>query len=173
MRKACIAITFGTIIGTLGGLIGLGGAEFRLPVLVGPLGMTPRAAVPMNLVVSLVTLTTALVGRSMSLTIAPVLSHWPEVIGLVAGGIVSATWGAGVFSRLADRRLWHLLAGLLAAIGLLLVFEAFFSNQRAALVPAGFLPRFIVPIPLGLAIGAVVELLGVAGSELLIPTRLF
>ncbi|MGD9601825.1 MAG: sulfite exporter TauE/SafE family protein [Gammaproteobacteria bacterium] len=173
MRKACIAIVSGSIIGTLGGIIGLGGAEFRLPVLVGLLGMTPRAAVPMNLVVSLVTLTAALVGRSASLTVAPVLSHWPEVLGLVAGGIVSATWGAGVLSRLSDHRLSRILAGLLVAIGLLLVFEAFFSNQRAALVPAGFLPRFIVAIPLGLAIGAVAALLGVAGGELLIPTLIF
>jgi len=173
MRKACIAITFGTIIGTLGGLIGLGGAEFRLPVLVGPLGMTPRAAVPMNLVVSLVTLTAALVSRSTSLTIAPVLSHWPEVIGLVAGGIVSAIWGAGVLSRMSDRKLSHLLAGLLVAIGLLLVFEAFFPNQNATLVPSGFLLRLVVAIPLGLAIGAVAALLGVAGGELLIPTLIF
>jgi len=30
--------TAGAVIGVLGGMIGLGGAEFRLPVLIGPFG---------------------------------------------------------------------------------------------------------------------------------------
>jgi uncharacterized membrane protein YfcA len=74
---------------------------------------------------------------------------------------------------MSDRKLSHLLAGLLVAIGLLLVFEAFFPNQNATLVPSGFLLRLVVAIPLGLAIGAVAALLGVAGGELLIPTLIF
>jgi len=34
-RRPFLSFTTGTVIGTLGGLIELGGAEFRLPVLVG------------------------------------------------------------------------------------------------------------------------------------------
>jgi len=45
------------------GLIGLGGGEFGLPILVGLIGFAPRAAVPMNQILSLVTLVTALVVR--------------------------------------------------------------------------------------------------------------
>jgi uncharacterized membrane protein YfcA len=44
-------------IGGLGGLIGLGGGEFRLPVLMYGIGFNARAAVPLNLLTSLVTLT--------------------------------------------------------------------------------------------------------------------
>jgi uncharacterized membrane protein YfcA len=33
--RAALALIWGAVIGTLGGLIGLGGAEFRLPVLIG------------------------------------------------------------------------------------------------------------------------------------------
>ena len=36
-RSAPIAFAGGAIIGALGGLIGLGGAEFRLPLLIGGL----------------------------------------------------------------------------------------------------------------------------------------
>jgi uncharacterized membrane protein YfcA len=43
-------------IGALGGLIGLGGGEFRLPVLLYAIGFDAKAAVPLNLMVTLVTL---------------------------------------------------------------------------------------------------------------------
>jgi hypothetical protein len=40
------------LIGGIGGLIGLGGGEFRLPILVGLIGFAARAAVPMNQILS-------------------------------------------------------------------------------------------------------------------------
>jgi uncharacterized membrane protein YfcA len=43
----------GFVVGVAGGLIGLGGAELRLPYLVGMLRLTPHQAVPINLAVSL------------------------------------------------------------------------------------------------------------------------
>ena len=48
------AFLWGGTIGTLGGLIGLGGAEFRLPVLVGRFGFKSLDAVVMNKAISLV-----------------------------------------------------------------------------------------------------------------------
>lgn len=172
-RKGIVAFTSGTAIGTLGGLIGLGGAEFRLPVLVGLLAMTPRAAVPMNLVISLVTLIAALLGRGASLSFAPLLLLWPAILGLVAGGVVSARWGSGVLSRLSDRRLSLVLAALLAAIGLLLVMEAFLPDHGQGLAPTDAVLRILIAGAFGLLIGAVAALLGVAGGELLIPTFIF
>jgi hypothetical protein len=38
----------GAIVGTLGGLIGLGGAEFRLPILIGLFSFKPLPAVILN-----------------------------------------------------------------------------------------------------------------------------
>jgi len=43
------------MIGVFGGLIGLGGAEFRIPLLVGVFRLTPRHVVPINLLTSLIT----------------------------------------------------------------------------------------------------------------------
>ncbi|MFN4282313.1 MAG: TSUP family transporter [Alphaproteobacteria bacterium] len=172
-RKALLGFGSGAAIGTLGGLIGLGGAEFRLPVLVGLLGMTPRGAVPMNLVISLATLAAALLGRGASLSLEPLLQLWPAILGLVAGGVASALWGAGVLSRLSDRRLSAVLALLLAAIGLLLMIDAFLPDQAEGLAPVRTAAQFAVAAAFGLAIGAVAALLGVAGGELLIPTLIF
>jgi uncharacterized protein len=50
-------------IAILGGLIGLGGAEFRLPVLAGSLGYSARKAIPLNLAVSLATIIASLLIR--------------------------------------------------------------------------------------------------------------
>jgi uncharacterized membrane protein YfcA len=52
-----IAIAFGCalLIGGIGGLIGLGGGEFRLPLLVSLIGFSARRAVPMNQILSLIT----------------------------------------------------------------------------------------------------------------------
>jgi uncharacterized protein len=56
-------------IGGLAGLVGLGGGEFRLPVLMYVVGYPARTAVPLNLAVSFVTLTFALVVRNRAVSI--------------------------------------------------------------------------------------------------------
>ena len=50
------AVTFGSgaVIGVLGGLIGLGGAEFRLPLLIKTFGFAALDAVILNKSISLV-----------------------------------------------------------------------------------------------------------------------
>jgi hypothetical protein len=49
-----LAVASGLAVGILGGLIGLGGAEFRLPLLVALFAYTLRQAIPLNLAISLV-----------------------------------------------------------------------------------------------------------------------
>src|SRR5437762_7820752 len=101
-------------IGGLGGLIGLGGGEFRLPVLMYGIGFDARSAVPLNLLTSLITLAFALAVRSRAVSLASVVPHLPEMIGLLAGGTASAFYGAHLVSRLrqpprpTDRRVARL-----------------------------------------------------------------
>ena len=54
------AFGVGGLIGALGGLIGLGGAEFRLPLLIGWFGFGALEAVILNKAMSLVVVATAL-----------------------------------------------------------------------------------------------------------------
>jgi uncharacterized membrane protein YfcA len=157
-------------IGGLAGLIGLGGGEFRLPVLMHVVGFDPRSAVPINLMISLVTLLFALLARGTTVSILSVEPYWPEIAGLIGGGLLSAGYGARLVHTLTSRRLVQTIALLLALIGLLLFVEAMNPLASMGLLPAGHLMRFAVGCILGLLIGIVSSMLGVAGGELIIPS---
>ena len=156
-------------IAGLGGLIGLGGGEFRLPVLMYGIGFDARSAVPLNLLTSLVTLAFALAIRSGAVSLAAVVPYVPEMIGLLAGGMASAFYGAQLVKRLSDRRLVRLIAALLAALGLLLMTEAILPFQSGDLLPPGVAVHVAIGAVIGLGVGLVSSVLGVAGGELLIP----
>lgn len=160
-------------IGGLAGLIGLGGGEFRLPVLTQIIGFPTRTAIPLNLLVSLATLSAALAARHHAIPASGALVHLPEVAGLTLGGIASAILGARVLLRLSDRRLNMLVAALLAALGLLLLVEAFVPFDGAALTARSPFLRGLAGVLVGLGVGAVNSLLGVAGGELLIPALVY
>jgi uncharacterized protein len=156
-------------IGGLGGLIGLGGGEFRLPVLMYGIGFNARAAVPLNLLTSLVTLAFALAIRSGAVSLGAVVPHLPEMVGLLAGGMASAFYGAKLVSRLSDKRLVRLIAALLGGLGMLMVSEAFLPFQSGDLLPASLAVHVGAGVVIGIGVGLVSSVLGVAGGELLIP----
>ena len=63
-RSKPAAFTGGAAIGALGGLIGLGGAEFRLPLLIGAFNFAALEAVILNKAMSLVVVASALPFRA-------------------------------------------------------------------------------------------------------------
>jgi uncharacterized protein len=86
-------------IEALAGPVGLGGGEFRLPVLIYAIGFDAKSAIPLNLMVSFVTLTFSMMVRSHSV-LAALVPYGPEIIGLAFGGGVSAFYGARLVSSL-------------------------------------------------------------------------
>jgi uncharacterized membrane protein YfcA len=160
-------------IGGLAGLIGLGGGEFRLPVLIHAIGFEARSAIPLNLMVSFVTLAFAMAVRGHAISIAAVGPFLPEILGLALGGAGSAFYGAQLVKALSTRRLVQLIACLLAVIGCLLLVEAIFPFRHAEILPAVPGVRFAAGALIGIGIGLVSSVLGVAGGELLIPTLIF
>jgi len=172
-RTAIIALACATVIGGIGGLIGLGGGEFRLPILVGLMGFAARAAVPMNQILSLVTLVTALLVRWQTGSLVGVGAFPPAVIALGFGGITAAWFAARLLSRVSDHRLERAIAILLMAIGLLLIGGRLLPTGLPALVPAELGWQIVAGVALGLCIGTASTFLGVAGGELLIPTLIF
>lgn len=160
-------------IGGLAGLIGLGGGEFRLPVLMHVVGFGAKAAVPLNLMVSLVTLSFALVIRSGAISLGSVLPYLPDVIGLAAGGILSAFYGARVVSAINGAQLVKNIAAMLAVLGALLLVEVAFPFRQLHALPDDAAVHVAVGFAVGIGIGLVSSMLGVAGGELLIPTLMF
>jgi len=144
-----------------------------LPVLMYVVGYPPRTAVPLNLAISLVTLTFALVVRSRALSVAALLPYLNEVAGLAVGGVASAFYGTRFVSAIKSEHLIKTIAALLAALGVLILFEFAFPFQYARPIPAGAAFHFGAGFALGIVIGLVSSMLGVAGGELLIPTMMF
>jgi len=167
------ALLYAIPIGTLGGLIGLGGAEFRLPVLAGPLKYPATHAVPLNLAVSLVTLAASLAIRGRALSLAALVPFAVAIGALITGAVVTAFLGATLASRLSKTHLERIILVLLVAIGSALIVEGFVPQQGAALLPASLAWRIPAGLLFGLVIGLVSSLLGVAGGELIIPTLVF
>ena len=69
-RSTPAAFGGGAIIGALGGLIGLGGAEFRLPLLIGAFRFAALQAVILNKAMSLVVVASALPFRAATVPFA-------------------------------------------------------------------------------------------------------
>jgi len=167
-RRLAQAFAGGVAIGALGGLIGLGGAEFRLPLLIGLFGFAALPAVILNKAMSLVVVASALVFRTRVIPLDAVLAHWSIVANLLAGSLFGAWLGASWATRLQGRALYRVIAVLLLLIAVVLVLGHDHATSGGALL-TGWL-QAVAGVVAGFAIGIVASLLGVAGGELLIPT---
>jgi uncharacterized protein len=170
-KRAGQGFVAGSLIGTLGGLIGLGGAEFRLPALVGAFRLATLEAVILNKAMSLVVVAAALVFRIWTIPVDQLVAHWDVAVNLLAGSLIGAWWAAGHALRMSRRLLNRLIMVLLVGLALLMLSEAWFGIQQHAepILQAGPV-RLIAGLAAGFGIGMVAALLGVAGGELLIPT---
>src|SRR5215210_5828912 len=172
-RSPKLAAVYGAPIGLLGGLIGLGGAEFRLPVLAGVFGYRTRRAVALNLAISLITVVSALPVRAGTLSVAPVVALLPVMTAMIAGAVSAAYLGTAFVHRISEELLTRIILVLLMVVGTGLIVEAFLPQEVSGLLPDALEVRVLAALLFGLAIGLVSSLLGVAGGELIIPTLLF
>jgi uncharacterized membrane protein YfcA len=166
-RSSATAFAGGAVIGALGGLIGLGGAEFRLPLLIGAFRFEALQAVILNKAMSLVVVASALPFRAATVPFASVAANWPIIVNLLAGSLLGAWFGAGWATRLASQALYRVIAILLLAIACVLVLGHDMAASGSILSGA---PQMAAGVAAGFVIGIVAALLGVAGGELLIPT---
>ncbi len=171
--RPLMAFLYAVPISWLAGVIGLGGAEFRLPIMVGLLGQTVRRAVPLNLAVSLVTLIVALATRGRVLERRSLLPLLPEIAALFAGVMITSFYGPGVVRRLSDEKLARALLLLLMSVGVALIFGSFLPPMTGGLLPPEAATwRVVAGVVAGLVIG-LVSSLGVAGGQLVIAALVF
>ncbi len=166
-KRSPAAFGGGAIIGALGGLIGLGGAEFRLPLLIGAFRFAALQAVILNKAMSLVVVASALPFRAAAVPFESVAANWPIIVNLLAGSLLGAWFGAGWATRLASQTLYRVISALLLGIAVVLVLGHDTAASGAMLTGAA---QMVAGVAAGFVIGIVAALLGVAGGELLIPT---
>ena len=166
-RSKPLAFGSGVLIGTLGGLIGLGGAEFRLPVLISLFRFRGLEAVILNKATNLVVVGTALPFRASTVPFAAIAASWPIIVNLLAGSLAGAWVGAGLATRLRSETLYRAIAVLLVVIAGILLFA---HNTVAGLPLLTGAALMVAGIIAGFVIGVIASLLGVAGGEFLIPT---
>ena len=117
-----LAFGGGGLVGALGGLIGLGGAELRLPLLIGPFRFAALDAVILNKAISLVVVASALIFRTGAIPFETVAARWPVILNLLAGSVIGAWFGAGWTFRLKQENRYRVIAVLLVAIAVVLAF---------------------------------------------------
>ncbi|MBE0436202.1 MAG: sulfite exporter TauE/SafE family protein [Methylomicrobium sp.] len=161
----------GSAIGALSGLIGLGGAEFRLPVLVGLFRLNTLEAIIVNKAMSLVVVAAALLLRGGTISFDSLFGHSDIVLNLLAGSLAGAWFAAGRALQIPSRRLDLIVMILLLGLALLMLTESWLGlHKPSSPLIYQATPRFLAGLTAGFAIGAVAALIGVAGGELLIPT---
>jgi len=123
-------------------------------------------AVILNKAVSLVVVTTALLFRSSTVPLAEVFGHWTIVVNMLCGTIIGAWVGAEWATRLQSATLYRIIAVLLVVIAGVLAS----THDAVASAPLGMGGVFVMAcFTIGLVIGVIASLLGVAGGEFLIP----
>ncbi|GLX35400.1 UPF0721 transmembrane protein [Streptomyces roseochromogenus] len=168
-RSAPLGFAAGGAVGVLGGMIGLGGAEFRLPLLIGLFGFAALSAVILNKAMSLVVVLTALPARLAAVSFTDLGAHGAVALNLLAGSLLGAWAGASWAVRMRSATLYRVLAVLMAAMAAALVLThttALGSLSLSLPLPV----RVVAGVVAGFGIGVVAAIMGVAGGELLIPT---
>jgi len=165
-RSNAAAFGSGAVIGTLGGLIGLGGAEFRLPLLISLFRFHGLEAVILNKAVSLIVVSTALPFRASAVPLMEVADHWTVIVNMLAGSVLGAWGGAEWATRLKSATLYRIIAALLVVTAGVL----WSTHDAVAGAPAFTGHVFVMAcFAIGFVIGVIASLLGVAGGEFLIP----
>lgn len=167
-RTQGMAFGGGTMIGILGGLIGLGGAEFRLPLLISLFRFPALQAVILNKTMSLVVVASALPFRAGAVPLSTVSAHWHIIVNLLAGSLIGSWLGAGWATKMAPITAYKVIAAVLVCIAIISAFGHDFVGGGKPLLNGS--AQVVAGVGAGAIIGVVASLLGVAGGELIIPT---
>jgi uncharacterized membrane protein YfcA len=170
MRRHIVAAVAGLVTGAAAGLVGVGGGEFRMPVLAQVLKFPLRIAASVNLVIGLATVVVSLWRRWGQITI----TH--DDLRLAAIMAVTSIAGA-ILGSLLRKRVhvssfkWAVCVYLLLA-GAWMLYEALVHAEHVLMNPSGTL-RFVLAGSVAFVIAIVSASFGVAGGEMRIPALMY
>jgi hypothetical protein len=169
-RDATMGLTLGAAIGAAAGLIGVGGGEFRIPVLLHVLRLPVKVAAGANTVIGLFVVVLSVARRwgqqrwtKDDLTLGAVMA---------AVSIFGAVIGARQAHRLPTRLLKRVVCVYLLAVGVWMVAEGLTEAEHHLFEPTGWF-RWTLAALIGFLIAAASGALGVAGGEMRIPALMY
>ena len=170
VRNGTLGFLSGIVIGAAAGLIGVGGGEFRIPVLLHVLRLPVKAAAGANTVIGLFVVVLSVARRwgqqrftADDLTLGAVMA---------VASIIGAMIGAGRAHRLSTRTLKGAICVYLLAVGVWMVAEGLAHADHSLIAPNGWF-RWTLAGLVGFVIAAASGALGVAGGEMRIPALMY
>jgi uncharacterized membrane protein YfcA len=168
-----LLLLLGFPLGVVCGLLGLSGTEHRAPILRAFFRGSEERVAPLNLLISVMTLGGAIIGRDSTTSAAMLGPLLPELLALTAGtigGVYAAGRLAGRISKRTVQR-WTLSALVVigAALAGLALASAAAIPVRLPGLPSALAARVPAGVVLGVLIGAVSSVRSISGGELLIP----
>lgn len=169
-RNILGSIFYGFFTGFLAGLVGLGGAELKIPFILYFLNVPLYDMVVANLIISLATSSANFVLRAQIgfLTYESVIISVAMIVGTVPGAYL----GAYLSHRVTPRRLKAFIAFVLSLVVIRLLADLILGAEVPnSIFPAGFV--LLSSGLIGVAIGIISGTIGVAGGEYRIPILVY
>jgi hypothetical protein len=170
LSDGILGFVFGVVIGAAAGLIGVGGGEFRIPVLLHVLRLPVRIAAGVNMLIGLFVVTLGVARRwgqhawsSDDLILAAVM---------VVASLLGAALGSRQAHRLTSPLLKKIVCVYLLVVGAWMVIEALAHAESVFLEPSG-LVRWVLAAGVGFVVAFLSGVLGVAGGEMRIPALIY
>jgi uncharacterized membrane protein YfcA len=170
LRDGILGFVFGAVIGAAAGLIGVGGGEFRIPVLLHVLRLPVKIAAGVNMLIGLFVVMLGVVRRWGQ-------QEWSRddlILGAVmmVASLLGAAIGARQAHRFSSPFLKIVVCIYLLVVGAWMVIEAVAHAENVLLEPSG-LARWVLAAVIGFVIAALSGVLGVAGGEMRIPALIY
>jgi uncharacterized membrane protein YfcA len=170
VRSGTLGVLSGIIIGAAAGLIGVGGGEFRIPILLHVLRLPVKVAAGANTVIGLFVVVLSVARRWGQQRLTPDDVTLGAV--MAAASVAGAVIGARQAHRLATPVLKRVISAYLLAVGVWMIAEGLAHAEHHLIEPAGWL-RWTLAALVGFLIAAASGALGVAGGEMRIPALLY
>jgi uncharacterized protein len=169
-RDGTLGVLSGVVIGAAAGLIGVGGGEFRIPVLLHVLRLPVKEAAGANTVIGFFVVVLSVIRRWGQRRLTPDDLTLGAV--MAAASVLGATIGARQAHRLSTPLLKRVVCLYLLVVGVWMVVEGLAEAEHRLAEPSGWL-RWGLAALVGFLIATASGALGVAGGEMRIPALMY